>query len=247
MLETVTQEQIEKSFPDVVKNASKEIRERMEASFKLLEKSKTSNISRAKRYYDRKLKKCEYKIGDLVLCNHPKVKKGMARGLAPKYHGPFVVVGKHINKCNYLIKSTDTNRARAKVVHVTNLKTYYKRGEEPDKIAQSSTEIEQTQPTSRPYKKNPNNPRWKAKDPQDVNESESSSSESGEESEPGKSYDADASIINELKENDKVKVKRGRPKGSRNKPKETKAPIVEEREAIVTKSGRKVIPQLKKI
>ena len=246
MLETVTQEQIEKSFPDVVKKASKEIREPMEASFKLLEKSKTSNMSRAKRYYDRKLKKCEYKIGDLVLCNHPKVKKGMARGLAPKYHGPFVVVGKHTNKCNYLIKSTDTNRARAKVVHVSNLKTYYKRGEEPDKVAQSSTEIEQTQPAKRPYKKNPNNPRWKAKDQENVNESESSSSEAEEESEPEKSYDADAST-DELKENDRVRVKRGRPKGSRNKPKETRAPSVEKREAIVTKSGRKVIPQLKKI
>ena len=110
----------------------------------------------------------------------------MARGLAPKFHRPFVVVGKHINKCNYLIKSTDTNRARAKVVHVTNLKTYYKRGEEPDKIAKSSTEIEQTQPT----KKNPNNPRWKAKDPQNV--IMSSSNEAEEESEPEKSYDADA-------------------------------------------------------
>ena len=65
--------------------------------------------------------------------------------------------------------------------------------------------------------KNPNNPRWKAKDPQIVNESESSSSEAEEESEPKKSYDADAST-DELKENDKVRVKRGRPKGSRNKP-----------------------------
>jgi hypothetical protein len=71
-------------------------------------------------------------------------------------------------------------------------------------------------------------------------------SEAEEESEPEKSYDADASN-DELKENDKARVKRGRPKGGRNKPKETRVPIVEEKEAIVTKSGRKVIPQLKKI
>jgi hypothetical protein len=72
---------------------------------------------RAKRYYDRKLKKCEYKIGDLVLCNHPKVKKGMARGLAPKYHGPFVVVGVRvielIASSISLISDVDSSCSRA--------------------------------------------------------------------------------------------------------------------------------------
>ena len=80
-------------------------------------------MNRSKRNYDRKLKKPNYEIGDLVLCSHPRIARGLARGLAPKYHGPFEIVGKHSNKVDYLIKPLNKTKAHAKLIHINNLKT----------------------------------------------------------------------------------------------------------------------------
>jgi hypothetical protein len=40
--------------------------------------------------HDRKIKRDSYQIGDLVLCQ--KLAKGVARGLAKKWYGPFTVI-----------------------------------------------------------------------------------------------------------------------------------------------------------
>ena len=58
----------------------------------------------AKKYYDRRIKKNEYEIGDSVLVNHSSLKKGLSRGLAPRYYRPFKIVGKNTNGCGYLIR-----------------------------------------------------------------------------------------------------------------------------------------------
>ena len=45
-------------------------------------------------YYDRNLNPNEYHVNDLVLTDHVKIKTGMKRGLAHKFHGPFKVLAK---------------------------------------------------------------------------------------------------------------------------------------------------------
>ncbi|RMZ97920.1 hypothetical protein BpHYR1_022518, partial [Brachionus plicatilis] len=48
-----------------------------------------------------------YKIGDWVLANHPKLKKGLSQGIARKYYGPFEIVGVNPNGVDYFIKRTN--------------------------------------------------------------------------------------------------------------------------------------------
>ena len=38
-----------------------------------------------------------YEIGDYVLCDHPRLKKGVSRGLARKYYGPFIIKDRREN------------------------------------------------------------------------------------------------------------------------------------------------------
>ena len=210
ILEDVTQEQREEKFPLIVKQFVNELETRMKYNFELLTKNKLTNMNRSKRNYDRKLKKPNYEIGDLVLCSHPRIARGLARGLAPKYHGPFEIVGKHSNKVDYLIKPLNKTKAHAKLIHINNLKTYYKRSIDENKAKESSSEHE-LQPAKRAYRKDPNNPRWRAKQPEEP-ESEPQETEEIE-------YDAEQSDASEEEPVKKPKKKRGRPKGSRNKPK----------------------------
>ena len=58
----------------------------------------------------------------------------MSRGLAPKYHGPFVIVGKYTNGCDYLIRPHNQPKARVRQMHQNNLKIYHKRGHPIDQI-----------------------------------------------------------------------------------------------------------------
>ena len=81
-------------------------------------------------------------------------------GLAPKYHGPFLVVGTNKNGCDYLIKRLNSPRPRVKQVHKNNLKMYFDRGlghDQPEDITASQPPATVTK---RAYNKNPNNPRW---------------------------------------------------------------------------------------
>ena len=96
-------------------------------------------MSRAKRDYNRQNKKTKYNLGDLVLVSHPTVKKGLSRGLAPRYYGPFTIVGRYKNGCDYLIKDMAKSQSKAKQIHVNNLKTYFDRGqpEELDRTQKS--------------------------------------------------------------------------------------------------------------
>jgi hypothetical protein len=213
ILEDVTQEQREEKFPLIVKQFVNELETRMKYNFELLTKNKLTNMNRRKRNYDRKLKKPNYEIGDLVLCSHPRIARGLARGLAPKYYGPFEIVGKHSNKVDYLIKQLNKTKAHAKLIHINNLKTYYKRSVDENKARESSSEHE-SQPAKRPYRKDPNNPRWHAKQPEEP-ESEQQETEEIE-------YDAEQSDASEEEPVERPKKRRGRPKGSRNKPKPSK-------------------------
>jgi hypothetical protein len=163
VLEEVSPEQLEKRLPKQVRDFTHELKTRLNQSFNIVRQNRDKIMNKAKEYHDRRLKKREYNIGELVLCNHPKVKRGTSKGLAVKYYGPFRIVGKHANKCNYVIKLVGQPKARAKTIHINNLRTYYSRGNEVETIALntlSQRDEDENQPTKRPYHKDPNNPRW---------------------------------------------------------------------------------------
>ena len=85
-------------------------------------------MDKAKINFDRHIKKFEYQIGDLVLCDHPDLKKGLSQCIAHKYYGPFVIMGVNENKCDYLIKLASNPRAKTKQVHKNRLKMYFHTG-----------------------------------------------------------------------------------------------------------------------
>ena len=57
------------------------------------------------------------------------MKKGLSRGLAPRYYGPFKIVGKNTNGCDYVIRDERKKTAGAKQIHVNNIKKYFHRGQ----------------------------------------------------------------------------------------------------------------------
>ena len=69
-------------------------------------------MDKHKLYYDRKIKRYMYEIGDYVLCDHPRLKKGVSRGLARKYYGPFIIKGKRENGVDYLIQRVGKKRGK---------------------------------------------------------------------------------------------------------------------------------------
>ncbi len=89
-----------------------------------LTKNRDLIMNKAKGRFDRRIKKEFYKVGDLVLCSHPKIAKGMRRGIAFKYQGPFKVVGVDPNGCNYTIRK-EGPRHKRKRVHKNNLKAFF--------------------------------------------------------------------------------------------------------------------------
>ena len=116
-------------------------------------------MDKAKVNYDRHIRIGAYKKGDLVLCSHPKIKKGLSRGLAPRFYGPFVIVGIYDNGCDYLIKRVGQAKSKVRQVHINNLKLYFKQGHPDENAIAETIELSQTQ-TKRSYQKNPLNARW---------------------------------------------------------------------------------------
>jgi hypothetical protein len=100
-------------------------------------------------------------LGDLMLVNHPELKKGLARSLAPRYNGPFKIVGKYKNGCDYLIRENGHPRARVKQIHRNRLIAYFKRGHPHDRsIETHESTHENTTKKKRSYTKNPDCKRW---------------------------------------------------------------------------------------
>ncbi|RNA06820.1 hypothetical protein BpHYR1_014843 [Brachionus plicatilis] len=87
------------------------------------------------------------------------MKKGLSHGLAHKYHGPFVFVGKNENNCDYLIKLASSHRSKVRQVHKNRLKYYFHSGHSLPTIKEEP--VEQPDRQKRKYTKNLNNPRWK--------------------------------------------------------------------------------------
>jgi hypothetical protein len=126
ILSDVDNEQIEQKLPSAVREYMHDLQNRLNHSFAVLNLNKAKRMAQAKAYYDRRNKKAVYEVGDLVLWNHPKLKKGLARSLAPKYYGPFQIIAKYKNGCDYLIKQFGHPRARLKQIHHNRLIAYHK-------------------------------------------------------------------------------------------------------------------------
>lgn len=158
------EEIVEKNLPVVATNYLSELKDKLKTCYRIAEINRNCRMDKAKIDHDRKIKKFEYNIGDFVLTDHPKLKKGLSHGLAHKYYGPFVIVGKNDNNCDYLIKLASSPRAKVKQVHKNRLKIYFHIGHTLPTIKEEPEDVDNQGDTSkkkRVYKKNPENPRWK--------------------------------------------------------------------------------------
>ena len=135
-----------------------ELRQRFKNNLGIINRNKSVKMANAIKHHNRRFKRIKYNIGDWVLVNHPKLKKGLSRGLAPKYYGPFEIIGKHINDQDYLIKWLGIAKPRAELIHKNNLRFYNKRGD-PREDAENSNELDENV-EKRLYKKDLNNKRW---------------------------------------------------------------------------------------
>jgi hypothetical protein len=187
---------VEDKLPSNVKKYMFEIRTRLRRDYAILNKNKAKRMTQAKAYYDRRNKKISYELGELVLVNHPEIKKGLARSLAPRYYGPFEIVGKYQNGCDYLIRQYGHPKARVKQIHQNRLIAYHKRGHPNDKPIESH-EPTQEPDVRRKYTKNPNCTRWSKEkklskvesdvDSSDREQSETEETQSFEQDEPNES------------------------------------------------------------
>ena len=104
---------------------------------------------------DGRIKPYEYALGQWVLCNHPQLKKGQARGLAFKYYGPFIVRAKYKNGCDYIIQKANAPRSRLIQVHHNNLRVYFQRGA-PEIEVNKAKDADQLAKQRKPYTRQEN-------------------------------------------------------------------------------------------
>ena len=103
----------ETKIPEEAKSYVENLKHHLKESFRIAQTNTNVKVDKTKLDTERKLKKANYKIGDLVLANHPKLKKGLSQGIARKYYGPFEIVGINPNGVDYfmnqvLTKNQDT-------------------------------------------------------------------------------------------------------------------------------------------
>jgi hypothetical protein len=182
----------EANLPAVASNYLRELKEKLAESYRVAELNRNITMEKAKINFDRQIKKSNYNVGDLVLCDHPKLKKGLSQGIAHKYYGPFVVVGKNDNGCDYFIRLASNPRAHIKQIHNNRLKMFFNTGVNLTEIKQEPTEAA---PAKRAYRKNPQNPRWNLVKPGEITVSSDESSLSSADSAQNiqLNYDSDES------------------------------------------------------
>ncbi|CAF0983933.1 unnamed protein product [Brachionus calyciflorus] len=80
--------EVELKLPIIASDYLAELKNKLTLSYSVSEKIRNIRMDKAKINHERLIKKHEYKIGDLVLCNHPKLKKvsGSKRALMFQVH-----------------------------------------------------------------------------------------------------------------------------------------------------------------
>ena len=69
-----------------------------------------------------------------MLCDHPRLKKGLSRGLAPKYYGPFEIKKIDSNNVDYLIQRAGVKKGKIYKIHQNRLKFYHADNNKRDEI-----------------------------------------------------------------------------------------------------------------
>jgi hypothetical protein len=122
-------------------------------------------MSKEKWSHDRNIKRFAYRVGDYVLYDHPKLQKGMSRGISHKYYGPFIIKRIDVNNVDYIIQRANTKKGKLYKVHKNRLKFYHMSSnklKQTELISDSTIENDHgIVKSKRKYTKNINNPRWK--------------------------------------------------------------------------------------
>ncbi|CAF1034793.1 unnamed protein product, partial [Brachionus calyciflorus] len=116
---------VKKNIPQIANEYLENLKKSLKDSFETVKCNRNIRMNKAKIHHDRNIKKTEYKIGELVLTDHPELKKGLSSGIAHKYFGPFEIVGKNPNNVDYFIKKLGAKKSRTKQVHISRLKTFF--------------------------------------------------------------------------------------------------------------------------
>jgi hypothetical protein len=194
------------------KNAQKysdDVKERMENAYHQAALNRNLTMDRNKIIYDRNIKKFSYKVGDYVLCDHPRLKSGLSRGLAHKYYGPFVIKGLNPNGVDYYIARVGKKRSKIYHIHQNRLKSYYMCNKNTQDALSSEdekllcTKCKRDTGEKRRYIKNPQHPRWHK-----VGEKDNSLSELDVAHVSSNETSNDSSVDEEIKQKIKRKYKK---------------------------------------
>lgn len=179
ILEDIDENWLQQKIPEIAKKYLESLKEAMDQSFKIAIQNRDLQMDISKINYDRKIKKASYQVGEYVLCDHPRVKKGTARGISHKYYGPFEIKKSDTNGVDYYIQRAGTKKAKIYKVHQNRLKMYQYDQEKKKQIEENETTASEEEQANkkRKYIKDINNPRWKKKladDDESSNESNTS-------------------------------------------------------------------------
>ena len=156
-------EEYDKKLPQLGRDYMNNLKKNIKIAHEQALKNRNIYMNKAKIIYDRKIKPYEYKVGDLVLSDHPQLKIGQTHGLAHKYHGPFQILNK-VNQVDYLITRADKPGDRKFIIHHNRLKKYFGDIKNIDNESQVKTEKSQKNvKNKRKYIKNPLCSRWNKK------------------------------------------------------------------------------------
>ena len=154
VLEDIDETTFEAKLPEIAKSYLKTLRETLENSFKRAQSNRNAKMDVEKIAHDRKIKKAKYQVGDYVLCDHPRIKKGMSRGIAHKYYGPFEIKKVDDNGIDYVIQRVNAKKAKKYKIHPHRLKLYHRKhvdqgeeelesnGQEENNITETDSQVE---------------------------------------------------------------------------------------------------------
>ena len=144
VLEDIDETTFEAKLPEIAKSYLKTLRETLENSFKRAQSNRNAKMDVEKIAHDRKIKKATYQVRDYVLCDHPRIKKGM----------PFEIKKVDDNGIDYVIQRVNAKKAKKYKIHPHRLKLYHRKhvdqgeeelesnGQEENNITETDSQVE---------------------------------------------------------------------------------------------------------
>jgi hypothetical protein len=99
-------------MPEIAKNYLKKLKTTMEYSFEIARGNGYIKMELTQINHNQKIKKTQYVKGHLVLCDHPKLIRGLSRGISQKYYGPFVIQRLEENQMDYIIRRLGVKKGK---------------------------------------------------------------------------------------------------------------------------------------